>query len=237
MQNYGLSHLWIQGDFITRALAIILLIMSILSWTVAAVKGWQIIRIRRLAQRAEIKFWHAPNLEAGLNELSYPNESSPLLLLTMAGKEAVEHHQQHHHQLHDQMQIHDWVARCLKATLDDIVAQGQSGLAILASIGSTAPFVGLFGTVWGIYHALITIGASKQTSIDAVAGPIGEALIMTAFGLFVAIPAVLFYNALARGNKANTVRLNRFVHGLHAYFISGEQLCAHRHKKSVIDKI
>jgi len=108
--------------------------------------------------------------------------------------------------------------------MDDIIARMQAGLAVLASIGSTAPFVGLFGTVWGIYHALIAIGASGQTSIDHVAGPVGEALIMTAFGLFVAIPAVLGYNALTRSNKASITKLNRFVHGLHAYFVTGARL-------------
>jgi biopolymer transport protein ExbB len=100
----------------------------------------------------------------------------------------------------------------------------QAGLAVLASIGSTAPFVGLFGTVWGIYHALLTIGATGQTSIDQVAGPVGESLIMTAFGLFVAIPAVLGYNALTRANKSIVTKLNRFAHGLHAFFVTGTKL-------------
>jgi biopolymer transport protein ExbB len=112
--------------------------------------------------------------------------------------------------------------------MDDSVARMQHGLAILASIGSTAPFVGLFGTVWGIYHALLAIGASGQSSIDQVAGPVGESLIMTAFGLFVAIPAVLGYNALTRSNKAIVNKMNRFAHGLHAYFVTGTKLSSHR---------
>ena len=102
----------------------------------------------------------------------------------------------------------------------------QSGLAILASVGSTAPFIGLFGTVWGIYHALIAIGTSGQSTIDKVAGPIGEALIMTALGLAVAIPAVLGYNALVRGNKSILTRLNSFAHDLHAYFVTGARVSA-----------
>jgi biopolymer transport protein ExbB len=122
------------------------------------------------------------------------------------------------------MDVSDWVTRCLKDTMDDCVSRMQSGLAILASIGSTAPFVGLFGTVWGIYHALLSIGASGQSSIDQVAGPVGEALIMTAFGLFVAIPAVLGYNALTRANKGIVTKLNRFAHGLHAFFVTGARL-------------
>ena len=122
------------------------------------------------------------------------------------------------------MDVSDWITRCLKDTMDEGVGRMQAGLAILASIGSTAPFVGLFGTVWGIYHALLTIGATGQTSIDQVAGPVGESLIMTAFGLFVAIPAVLGYNALTRSNKSIVTKLNRFAHGLHAFFVTGSKL-------------
>jgi biopolymer transport protein ExbB len=110
--------------------------------------------------------------------------------------------------------------------MDEGISRMQAGLAILASIGSTAPFVGLFGTVWGIYHALLAIGATGQTSIDQVAGPVGESLIMTAFGLFVAIPAVLGYNALTRANKGVVSKLRRFAHGLHAYFVTGARLAS-----------
>jgi biopolymer transport protein ExbB len=119
------------------------------------------------------------------------------------------------------MELSDWVARCLKDTIDDITTHLQTGLTTLASIGSTAPFVGLFGTVWGIYHALIAIGHTGQASIEHVAGPVGESLIMTAFGLFVAIPAVLGYNALTRANEGLATQLNRFAHGVHAYFVTG----------------
>jgi biopolymer transport protein ExbD len=124
------------------------------------------------------------------------------------------------------MDVSDWVTRCLKDTMDEGISRMQAGLAILASIGSTAPFVGLFGTVWGIYHALLAIGATGQTSIDQVAGPVGESLIMTAFGLFVAIPAVLGYNALTRANKGIASKLRRFAHGLHAYFVTGARLAS-----------
>lgn len=124
------------------------------------------------------------------------------------------------------MDVSDWVTRCLKDTMDEGISRMQSGLAILASVGSTAPFVGLFGTVWGIYHALLAIGATGQTSIDQVAGPVGESLIMTAFGLFVAIPAVLGYNALTRANKGVVSKLRRFAHGLHAYFVTGASLAS-----------
>ncbi|SDV49034.1 MotA/TolQ/ExbB proton channel family protein [Chitinasiproducens palmae] len=224
MQDYGIAHVWGQGDFVTRAIAIVLLIMSVLSWTVIIVKAWQGARIKRLTSHGEKAFWHSDNFDEGMAKLNDGNPNNPLVMLALAGKEAVDHHQQNQQQLHDAMNTSDWVARCLKSTQEEIVTRLQSGLAVLASIGSTAPFVGLFGTVWGIYHALVAIGTSGQTSIDRVAGPVGEALIMTAFGLFVAIPAVLGYNALTRMNKSTAAKLNRFVHGLHAYFVTGTRL-------------
>ncbi|SDE34670.1 MotA/TolQ/ExbB proton channel family protein [Paraburkholderia lycopersici] len=225
MQNYGIAHVWAQGDFVTRGIALALFIMSVLSWCVIVVKGWNVARLKRLTKNAEQQFWHSDDLADGVKKLGNgTREDNPFLALALSGQEAADHHHQTQPHLHDRMDVSDWVTRCLKDTMDDSVAKMQSGLAILASIGSTAPFVGLFGTVWGIYHALLTIGATGQTSIDAVAGPVGEALIMTAFGLFVAIPAVLGYNALTRANKAIVTKLNRFAHGLHAFFVTGARL-------------
>ncbi|PXW23354.1 MotA/TolQ/ExbB proton channel family protein [Paraburkholderia caballeronis] len=225
MQNYGIAHVWAQGDFVTRGIALALLIMSVLSWCVIVVKGWNVMRLNRLTKNAERAFWHSDDFADGVKNLGRgTREDNPFLALALSGQEAAEHHHQTQPHLHDRMDVSDWITRCLKDTMDDAVAKMQSGLAVLASIGSTAPFVGLFGTVWGIYHALLTIGATGQTSIDAVAGPVGEALIMTAFGLFVAIPAVLGYNALTRANKAIVTKLNRFAHGLHAFFVTGTQL-------------
>jgi biopolymer transport protein ExbB len=120
--------------------------------------------------------------------------------------------------------VSEWLTRSLRNSIDESTARLQSGLAVLASVGSTAPFVGLFGTVWGIYHALLAISVAGQATIDKVAGPIGEALIMTALGLAVAIPAVLGYNALVRGNKGVLGKLNRFAHDLHAYFLTGARV-------------
>ncbi|RQH09825.1 MotA/TolQ/ExbB proton channel family protein [Paraburkholderia dinghuensis] len=225
MQNYGIAHVWEQGEFVTRGIALTLLIMSVLSWCVIVAKGWNVVRLKRLTKNAEERFWHSDNFADGVQKLGHDNrEDNPFLALALSGQEAAEHHHQTQPHLHDRMDVSDWLTRCLKDTMDDAVAKMQGGLAVLASIGSTAPFVGLFGTVWGIYHALMTIGATGQTSIDAVAGPVGEALIMTAFGLFVAIPAVLGYNALTRANKAIVTKLNRFAHGLHAYFVTGTRL-------------
>ncbi|MEM5387934.1 MotA/TolQ/ExbB proton channel family protein [Paraburkholderia phymatum] len=227
MQNYGIAHVWAQGDFVTRGIAVALLIMSVLSWSVIVIKSWHVMRLKRLTKNAEQAFWHADDFNDGVKKLGSDTSSpaeNPFLALALSGQEAADHHHQTQPHLHDRMDVSDWVTRCLKDTMDDSIARMQSGLAILASIGSTAPFVGLFGTVWGIYHALLTIGATGQSSIDQVAGPVGEALIMTAFGLFVAIPAVLGYNALTRANKAIVSRLSRFAHGLHAFFVTGARL-------------
>ncbi|KAF1027030.1 MAG: Protein TolQ [Burkholderia plantarii] len=229
MQSYGIAHVWAQGDFVTRAIALTLLVMSILSWLVIVIKGWNVMRLNRLTKNADQAFWHSDEFDTGvkkLGEAASTLQDNPFLALAISGREAAEHHQQTQPHLHDRMDVSDWVTRCLKDTMDDSVARMQSGLAVLASIGSTAPFVGLFGTVWGIYHALLAIGASGQTSIDQVAGPVGESLIMTAFGLFVAIPAVLGYNALTRANKGIVTKLRRFAHGLHAYFVTGSSLAS-----------
>ncbi|MFC0399030.1 MotA/TolQ/ExbB proton channel family protein [Paraburkholderia rhizosphaerae] len=231
MQNYGMAHVWAQGDLVTRGIALALLIMSVLSWTVIVVKSLGVMRLNRLTKNAERAFWHSDDFADGISKLggraSTPQDN-PFLALALSGQEAADHHHQTQPHLHDRMDVSDWITRCLKDTMDDCVARMQSGLAVLASIGSTAPFVGLFGTVWGIYHALLTIGATGQSSIDQVAGPVGEALIMTAAGLFVAIPAVLGYNALTRANKAIVTKLNRFAHGLHAFFVTGARLSSSR---------
>ncbi len=229
MQNYGLAHVWAQGDFVTRGIALALAIMSVLSWTVIVVKGLNVLRLGRLTKNAETAFWHSDDLDDGIKKLgnaAATPQNNPFLALALSGQDAAAHHHQTQPHLHDRMDVSDWITRCLKDTMDDSIGRMQAGLAVLASIGSTAPFVGLFGTVWGIYHALLTIGATGQTSIDQVAGPVGESLIMTAFGLFVAIPAVLGYNGLTRSNKAIVTKLNRFAHGLHAFFVTGTKLAS-----------
>jgi biopolymer transport protein ExbB len=217
---YGLDSLWQQGDFVIRGVAILLLLLSIASWYVIVTKALQLLRYRRASAVAGRQFWDASNVQEGVAALGSNN---PYAELAQAGVKAMHHHSAHQGHLHDQLSVSDWVTLSLRQAIDESSAKLQSGMAILASVGSTAPFVGLFGTVWGIYHALVSIGTSGQASIDKVAGPVGEALIMTALGLAVAIPATFGYNALVRGNKSTLARLNKFGFDLHALFVTGSR--------------
>lgn len=219
----GLIHLWTQGDLVTRGVAVLLLAMSLASWVVIIVKALDLRRHARQARHVE-SFWHATDFADGLSKLG-TDPANPYRSLALEGREAAAHHNAKP-QLHDSLDASEWLTRTLRNAIDASTARLQGGLAVLASVGSTAPFVGLFGTVWGIYHALLAIGASGQASIDKVAGPIGEALVMTALGLAVAIPAVLGYNALVRGNKRVLFKLNRFAHDLHAYFVTGSRVAS-----------
>ncbi len=219
--QFGLINLWTQGDLITKGVALLLLAMSLATWMVIIVKALDLRRFAAQARRTE-SFWHAADFADGLAKLG-AEPANPFRALAIEGREATAHHHAQP-QLHDSLDVSEWLTRSLRNSIDEWTAQLQSGLAVLASVGSTAPFIGLFGTVWGIYHALMSISAAGQATIDQVAGPIGEALIMTALGLAVAIPAVLGYNALVRGNKAVLNKLNRFAHDLHAYFVTGARV-------------
>jgi biopolymer transport protein ExbB len=215
---YGLETLWLEGDIVIKGVAVLLIAMSIASWYVILTKAMQILRYRRASAAAGHRFWDTANLPEGIATLGANN---PFVALAQAGTDAMRHHTAHKGHLHDQLSVSDWITLSLRQAIDESAAKLQSGMAILASVGSTAPFVGLFGTVWGIYHALVSIGTSGQASIDKVAGPVGEALIMTALGLAVAIPATFGYNALVRGNKSILARLNKFGFDLHALFVTG----------------
>lgn len=219
---YGIAAIWAQGDFLIKSVAVILLAMSIASWWVIIVRAWGLLRLRK-SEEGLHDFWHAQSFAEGLRTLG-EDRASPFRHLAEEGQAGLDHHTNHKTDLHGHLPLADWLTACLRGSIDESAEKLQRGLAILASVGSTAPFVGLFGTVWGIYHALVGIGVSGQASIDKVAGPVGEALIMTAFGLAVAIPAVLGYNALTRANKGVLNKLNRFAHQLHAYFITGSPL-------------
>jgi biopolymer transport protein ExbB len=213
---------WTQGDFVTKAVAVLLIGMSLASWIVIIIKTLDVLKYKKIARGAE-NFWHSEDFTAGLAKLG-SDPANPFRQLAIEGREATAHHRNTKVHLHDALDVSDWVTRSLRNSMDEFTSRLQSGLAILASVGSTAPFIGLFGTVWGIYHALLSIGTAGQATIDKVAGPIGEALIMTALGLAVAIPAVLGYNALVRGNKSVLQKLSRFAHDLHAYFVTGARV-------------
>jgi biopolymer transport protein ExbB len=220
--QFGLANVWNQGDIVNKSVAALLLIMSLASWMVIIIKTLDLIKYKRIAKNAE-DLWQSEDFQSGLAKLE-ADPANPFRQLALAGREATLHHRNTKAHLHDALDLGDWVTRTLRNGMDEFTGKLQSGLAILASVGSTAPFIGLFGTVWGIYHALLSIGAAGQATIDKVAGPIGESLIMTALGLAVAIPAVLGYNALVRGNKSVLQKLSRFAHDLHAYFVTGARV-------------
>jgi biopolymer transport protein ExbB len=226
-QVFGLAHLWTQADFVIRMVAALLLAMSVTSWYLILLRALRQLRARHHDNAVEA-FWAAPTLAEGLGRLQRLAPDSPFEALARQGAAATEHVRQHTHRetLGGKLDGGEFVTRALRKSIALSTARLESGLTVLASIGSTAPFVGLFGTVWGIYHALVGISASGAATIDKVAGPVGEALIMTAFGLFVAIPAVLAYNAFTRANRVELSELDAFAHDLHAWFTTGVRLAA-----------
>jgi biopolymer transport protein ExbB len=211
---YGLDALWRNGDFVARGTLIILVIMSVGSWYIMISKFIEQAFLLSQGREADSKFWNAGSVSAGAKLLG---AKSAFRMMAEDGLKATEHHEG---ALTEQIDLHTWVTMSLQRSTEAINNRMQGGLAFLATVGSTAPFVGLFGTVWGIYHALTAIGIAGQASIDKVAGPVGEALIMTAFGLFVAVPAVLAYNWMIRRNKAAMDRVRNFSADLHALLVS-----------------
>ena len=210
---YGIEALWRQGDFVARGTLIILMIMSVGSWYIGIIKVLEQRRMMKDAKEADEKFWHAHSVQEGVATLG---EDSAFRFVAEKSSLAAQHHGTMQTK---QLDLNAWVAMALQRAIDLIGNRLQSGLAFLATVGSTAPFVGLFGTVWGIYHALTAIGIAGQASIDKVAGPVGEALIMTALGLAVAVPAVLGYNWLVRRNRVAMELIRHFGGGVHMSLI------------------
>ncbi len=211
---YGLDALWKTGDFVSKGTLIIMVIMSMGSWYILITKTLDQLKLSGQAKDAA-KFWKAASVQAGAASLK---EGSPFRYLADTGIKASEHHEG---ALLEQIDLNTWVSMSIQRAVDKVQSRLQDGLAFLATVGSTAPFIGLFGTVWGIYHALTAIGMSGQASIDKVAGPVGEALIMTAIGLGVAVPAVLGYNFLVRRNKSAMESVRAFAADLHSVVLSG----------------
>jgi biopolymer transport protein ExbB len=211
IQNpYGFSALWNGGDFVARGTLVILLIMSMGSWYVIVTKLIEQMVLSRHAGDAEREFWKAASIADGAEKLA---RRSAFRMMIEDGMRAT---QSREGMLTEQIDVQSWITLSLQRSADSIGNRMQRGMALLATVGSTAPFVGLFGTVWGIYHALTEIGIAGQASIDKVAGPVGEALIMTAMGLAVAVPAVLGYNWLIRRNKVVLDRVRSFAADLMA---------------------
>ncbi len=209
---YGLQAIWAGGDIVAKATIAILVIMSMGSWYIIVTKVYEQSKMGRQARAADKKFWSAPSVRQGTDSLK-PN--SPYRFIAESGLEASSKHVG----LQGNVDVNTWITMSIQRAIDNVQSRSQDGLAFLATVGSTAPFVGLFGTVWGIYHALTAIGIAGQASIDKVAGPVGEALIMTAIGLAVAVPAVLGYNWLVR-RKAAMERVRSFGADLHAVLLS-----------------
>ena len=210
---YGLEALWKGGDIVAKVTLAILAIMSMGSWYIIITKVYEQFRMRLQARDADKSFWNAPTVRQGAEKLK---DGSPYRFIAESGLEATTKHVG----LLGNVDLNTWISMSIQRAIDNVQSRTQDGLAFLATVGSTAPFVGLFGTVWGIYHALTAIGIAGQASIDKVAGPVGEALIMTAFGLAVAVPAVLGYNWLVRRNKAAMDMVRSFAADLHAVLLS-----------------
>jgi len=206
---YGLGALWEQGDFVARGTLIILVLMSMGSWYILVTKLYESLKLSSEAKSAQSSFFKSKSLQEGAQALK---SGSAFRFIADSGIGASQHHEG---ALTENIDHNSWVSMSVQRSIDDIQSRLQDGLAFLATVGSTAPFVGLFGTVWGIYHALTAIGIAGQASIDKVAGPVGEALIMTAIGLAVAVPAVLGYNWLVRRNKINMESVRNFGADLH----------------------
>jgi biopolymer transport protein ExbB len=210
---FSLARYWAQGDSISHAVAYLLLAMSLLSWFFILAKAFSAWRVRKAAPAVDA-FWSAPSLSDGISLLRHADPESVYVALPVQGAA----HAGNGATLAGAMNKGEQITRVLRQEITRSTHRLESGLTLLASIGSTAPFVGLLGTVWGIYHALASVSTAGAVQIDKVAGPVGEALIMTGFGLAVAIPAVLAYNGFNRLNRTTLAELDGFAHDLHAYF-------------------
>ena len=218
----GFAHFLAQTDAVGQAILAVLLLMSIATWYLIATKSAaQLIERRRSARFLEM-FWNAPSIAAVQRHLEEKHPDDSFSHLAWHAIVASQHHQRHGAaRLQEAGSSAEFLTRAMRRVIDEDTARLESGLTVLASVGSTAPFVGLFGTVWGVYHALVAIGLSGQGTLNKVAGPVGEALIMTALGLAVAIPAVLAYNAFVRANRLLLARLDAFAHDLFAVLTTG----------------
>ncbi len=222
---FGFAHLWQNGDMVSHATAILLALMSIASWYLILLKSIEAWRLRRSARAVE-RFWAEDSLDAGMRRLQAAGEDNPYARLAAQADSCHRDCRTADGRLASRLDPAEQMEHSLRQQLSGAQAAMESGLTLLATTGATAPFVGLFGTVWGIYHALVAIGVSGQAALEKVAGPVGEALIMTAAGLAVALPAVFAYNAFTRINRLALADLDAFAHDLHAFFALGKSFAA-----------
>lgn len=223
--DIGFGHFISQSDFVGQGLFAILVIMSVISWALIAIKGVALMLRQRRSKAFLDFFWNATSLQSVQHEIATHGVQEPFAHLTSHAMHAQEHHARYGAaKLEEAGSAQDFLTRTIKKVLDEETMRLESGLTALATIGATAPFVGLFGTVWGVYHALVAIGMSGSGSLDKVAGPVGEALIMTGVGLAVAIPAVMAYNWLTRSNRVWSARLDAFAFELFTFLSTGQTL-------------
>jgi biopolymer transport protein ExbB len=221
----GFGHFVAQSDAVGKTLLAILVIMSVVSWAIIAVKGLTLVARRRRSLNFLNFFWNATSLDAVAGEIATQGARDPFSHLTSHAMHAQAHHARcGAAKLEEAGSSSEFVTRTIKKVLDEESTRLDNGLAVLATVGATAPFVGLFGTVWGVYHALVAIGMSGSGTLDKVAGPVGEALVMTGLGLAVAIPAVMGYNWLTRANRVMVSRLDAFAYELHTFVSMGQPL-------------
>jgi biopolymer transport protein ExbB len=224
-QTIGIGAFLSQTDGIGKAVIVLLLLMSVTTWYLIITKTMQAVTMRRRSVRFLETFWNAPSLRAVETHLEVHHPDEPFSHLAWHGIVAARHHQRHGvNKLDAAGSTADFLTRAMRRVIDEETSRLEAGFTWLASVGSTAPFVGLFGTVWGVYHALVNIGISGQGTLDKVAGPVGEALIMTAAGLAVAIPAVLAYNAFVRSNRLMLAQLDSFAHDMFAVLTTGSHV-------------
>jgi biopolymer transport protein ExbB len=225
LTQMGFGNLLAQADAVAIAVLILLLLMCVFSWYYIVTKALRAVQIRSVADNVVAGFWDTSSLSDGVAFLEKQRKSEPFSKIALDGLNAAHHHQRHTGgRLGESMQRSEFVERALRRAIARETGKLETGLTFLATVGATAPFVGLFGTVWGIYHALINIGRSGEASLDAVAGPVGEALIMTAIGLAVAVPAVLGYNFLVRSNRVVIGSFDNFAHDLHQFLTTGARV-------------
>ena len=225
LQQMGFDHLLTQLDFVGWAVLIVLTVMSLMSWYWIIINFVKNVRMRGRGDNVVGTFWETPNAQDAIRFMEEQPKSEPFSKIALDAAQAAAHHQRHDgSRLAESLNRSEFVDRALRQAVTRESMGLESGLTILATVGSTAPFVGLLGTVWGIYRALIKIGASGDASISAVAGPVGEALIMTALGLGVAIPAVLAYNFFVRLNRVTNNSFDTFAHDLHDFFATGSRV-------------